>query len=130
MRFVLQISLSPLVASSVAMQELFQQPARLATEVYVVNGVGSQEILDLGLRLLALLGVNPGIPVLEGVPGADDKETAGIIQSLQGLARDVAFGAKESGAVSHQKFIEQRLVSGNGLASYENSNGHLALSDE
>lgn len=73
----------------------------------MVTGGGSQEIVDLGLRLPALLGGNPGIPVLEGVPGADDEETAGIIQGMQGLARDVAFRAEESGAVFHEKFIEQ-----------------------
>jgi hypothetical protein len=39
-------------------------------------------MLDLGLYLLALFGVNPDIPVFEGVPGADDKETARVIQSL------------------------------------------------
>ena len=109
---------------------ILEQHGMLATEVYVVNGRGSQEIVDLRLRLPALLGVHPGIPLLEGVPGADDEETGGIIHSAQGLARDVAFGADESGAVFHQKFIEQRLVSRNGFTPYENSNGHLPRSDE
>ena len=102
----------------------------LATGIYVVNGRGFQKILDVGLRFPTLLGVHPGMPVLKGVPSADDEETAGIIHSAQGLARDVAFGADESGAVFHQKFIEQRLVSRNGFTPYENSNGHLPRSDE
>lgn len=118
------------MALCVRMAVSLEQRRRLAAEVDVVNGGGSEEILDFGLRLSALLGVNPGIPVLEGVPRADDEETAGIIQSMQGLARDVAWRAEESGAVFYQKVIKQRLVSRNGLAAYENSNGHLPLSDD
>ena len=74
-----QIALSPPVVSSVRMEVTLEQRSGLATEVYVVNGGGSEEILDPRLRLSSLLGVNPGIPVLEGVPRADDEETAGII---------------------------------------------------
>ena len=96
----------------------------------MANGRASQELVDLGLHLFALFRVNPGIPVLDGVPGADDKETAGIVQRMQGLAGDVAFHAEESGAVFQQELIEQRLVPGNGLAPYENSNGHVPLPDE
>lgn len=86
---------------------IVEQHGVLGTEVRVVTGGRSQEIVDLGLCLSALLGVNPGIPVFEGVPGADDEETGGIIQRMQGLARDVAFRAEESGAIFHEKFIEQ-----------------------
>jgi len=47
---------------------IVEQHGVLGTEVCVVTGGRSQEIVDLGLRLSALLGVNPGIPVFEGVP--------------------------------------------------------------
>jgi hypothetical protein len=101
------IRLAVKVARFARTRVIVEQHGVLGTEVRVKTGGRSQEIVDLGLRLSALLGVNPGIPVFERVPGADDEETGGIIQGMQGLARDVAFRAEESGTILHEKFIEQ-----------------------